>query len=180
MFCFQIGAVLSWNYETNITEENQQAITTQSLIRSPFSHMILPIAKKFNQYMKYSENEDLKRIFGRLALGLVSHHTEDLQSASKLHGQLENIYSTTTVCEIDHENKCYTLAPYLERTMQIEKDYDRLIWTWKGWHDECGNKIRPVYLPYIDLLTKNAKENGFNDLTVSNNVNMTNIKIIVL
>ncbi|CAF4154828.1 unnamed protein product, partial [Rotaria sordida] len=52
----------------------------------------------------------------------------------------------------------------LERLMQIEKDYDRLLWAWKGWHDECGNKIRPVYLPYIDLLNKHAKENGYQDL----------------
>ena len=41
--------------------------------------------------------------------------------------------------------------------MQIEKDYERLVWAWKGWHDGCGNKIRSVYLSYIDLLNKNAK-----------------------
>ncbi|CAF3973108.1 unnamed protein product, partial [Rotaria sp. Silwood1] len=37
----------------------------------------------------------------------------------------------------------------------------------KGWHDGCGNKIRSVYLPYIDLLNKNVKENGYHDLAVS-------------
>jgi hypothetical protein len=166
--CFiQVSAYLSWNYETNITVENQKALTTQSLIRSPFSRMTLPIAKKFNEYMQYSEDEDLKRIFGRLASGTVSDNDEDVKKISKLHGEMEQIYSTTKVCEPNDDKKCYTLSPYLERLMQIEKDYDRLTWAWKGWYDGCGNQIRPVYLSFIDLLNKNAKENGYKDLSVS-------------
>ena len=50
--------------------------------------------------------------------------------------------------------------------MQIEKDYDRLLWGWKGWHDQCGNAIRSVYLSYIDLLNDNIKGNNYNDLAV--------------
>ncbi|CAF4210380.1 unnamed protein product [Rotaria sp. Silwood2] len=160
----QVSALLSWNYQTNITEENQKAITNENLIRSPFSRLTLPIAKKFNEYMKYSKNDDLKRIFGRLATGTVSNNNDDVKKSSKLHGQLEDIYATTKVCELNDDKKCYTLSPYLERVMQIEKDYDRLLWAWKGWHDGCGNKVRSVYLPYIDLLNKNVKENGYHDL----------------
>ncbi|CAF4888903.1 unnamed protein product, partial [Rotaria sp. Silwood2] len=131
----QVSALLSWNYQTNITEENQKAITNENLIRSPFSRLTLPIAKKFNEYMKYSKNDDLKRIFGRLATGTVSNNNDDVKKSSKLHGQLEDIYATTKVCELNDDKKCYTLSPYLERVMQIEKDYDRLLWAWKGWHD---------------------------------------------
>jgi peptidyl-dipeptidase A len=90
-----------------------------------------------------------------------------IQQTSKLHMELENIYSTAQVCEPDDKSKCYTLSPYLERLMQIEKDYDRLLWAWKGWHDQCGNAIRPVYLSYIDLINKNAKNNGYKDLSVN-------------
>ncbi|CAF1361992.1 unnamed protein product, partial [Rotaria sordida] len=160
----QVGAHVHWNYMTNITEENQKAMTAQNLIRSPFSRSVLPIAKKFNEYMKYSENDDLKRTFGRLASSITSNNDDDVKRTSKLDSQLEDIYSTTKVCELKDKKKCYPLAPYLERLMQIEKDYDRLLWAWKGWHDECGNKIRPIYLPYIDLLNKHAKENGYQDL----------------
>ncbi|CAF4001806.1 unnamed protein product, partial [Rotaria sp. Silwood1] len=160
----QVGALLNWNYETNITKENQAAMTAQNLIRSPFSRLVLPIAKKINEHMKYSKDDDLKRIFGRLATGATSDNNDDVKRTSKLHGQLEDIYSTTKVCELNDNKKCYTLSPYIERLMQIEKDYDRLLWAWKGWHDGCGNKIRSVYLPYIDLLNKNSKENGYHDL----------------
>jgi hypothetical protein len=142
-------------------------MTAQSLKRSPFSRMTFPIAKKFNEYMKYSKNEDLKRIYGRLAQGTVSTNDENVKKTSKLHAELENIYATTKVCEPNDDKKCYTLTPYLDELMQTEKDYDRLIWAWKGWHNGCGDKVRPVYLSYIDLLTKNAKENGYNDVAVS-------------
>jgi hypothetical protein len=50
--------------------------------------------------------------------------------------------------------------------MQTEKDYDRLLWAWKGWHDQCGNKIRPKYLSYIDLVNKDMQENGYKDISV--------------
>ncbi|CAF3377770.1 unnamed protein product [Rotaria socialis] len=161
----QVSAHLHWNYETNITKENQKLMTAQSLLQSPFSHKVLPIAKKFNENLKESENDDLKRIFGRLATGVVSDNMVELKQASRLHAQLENIYAVAKVCESSDPEKCYALSPYLERVMQVEKDYDRLTWAWKGWHDECGNKVRPVYLSYIDLLNKNIKENGYTDLS---------------
>ena len=118
--------------------------------------------------MQDSDNEDLQRIFGRLAQGTINFNSGELTRTPKLHADLESIYSKATVCELNDASKCYSLSPYLERLMQVEKDYDRLTWAWKGWHDACGNDIRSVYLPYIDLLNKNVKENGYADLAVSN------------
>ncbi|CAF4766054.1 unnamed protein product, partial [Rotaria sp. Silwood2] len=116
------------------------ALINQTLIRASFTKLSLTAAKKFNEYMKYSQNEDLKRIFGRLALGTINNNEDDLKKTSQLQAEFEDIYATTKVCESNDPEKCYTLSPYLERSMQIEKDYGRLIWTWKGWHDSCGNK----------------------------------------
>ncbi|CAF3630704.1 unnamed protein product [Adineta steineri] len=159
----QISVLLGWNHKTNLTEENRKAMSAQNLKSAPFSRQTLPIAKKFDEYMTHSSDEDLKRTYDRLARGTVSNNDENVKKSSKLHAQLEQIYSTAEVCELNDNTKCYTLSPYLERLMQIEKDYDRLLWAWKGWHNQCGNKIRPVYLPYIDLLDKNIKENGYKD-----------------
>jgi hypothetical protein len=128
------------------------------MLVSPFGRLCSPITKKFNRYMKDSTNADLKLIFGRLAKGSPSDDDDGLQETSELHAQLESIYSEAQVCEPNNKSQCYTLSPYLERLMQVEKDYDRLTWAWKGWHDSCGNAIRPVYLSYIDLLMKHAKK----------------------
>ena len=117
--------------------------------------------------MKYSNNEHLKRIFFRLSQGSIDRDENNVKKASKLHSQMQTIYSTTEVCEVNDNKKCYQLSPYLEQLMQTEKDYERLLWAWKGWHDNCGNKIRPIYNPYIDLLNKNVKDDGFKDLSVN-------------
>ncbi|CAF1022627.1 unnamed protein product [Didymodactylos carnosus] len=163
----QISALLSWNYETNITQENEEKQIKQKLITTPFSRQTLPIIKKFNKYMKYSTDYDLKRIYGLAALGTVVKDDRDVEKGSQLHSQMDSIYSTATVCELKDPNECYQLTPMLENLMHVEKDYDRLLWAWKGWHDECGNKIRPIYLDYINLLTKNIQENGYQDLAES-------------
>lgn len=117
--------------------------------------------------MQNSSAADLKRIFQSLASGTSSDDDDDPQEASKLHSKMAQIYAVTRVCESNDNQTCYPLSPDLERTMQMEKDYDRLIWAWKGWHDGCGNQIRPVYLQYVDLLTKNIQKNGYSDLSVS-------------
>lgn len=126
------------------------------------------MAKKFNEYMKDSRNDDLKRIFDRLASSSSSLNDGDVKRASALSADMMSIYSTEEVCEADDSEKCYPLTPYLERLMQTEKDYERLTWAWKGWYDQVGDKIRPLYLDYIDILTKTSQENGYHDMAVSN------------
>ena len=118
--------------------------------------------------MKHSTDDDLRRIFDRLASGMVSKSDDETKETSTLHSQMQKIYSVTKVCEANASQTCYALSPYLERLMQVEKDYDRLVWAWKGWYDNCGNQVRPLYLSYIDLLSKNAKDNGYSDMAVSN------------
>lgn len=157
---------MEWNHKTNLTEENQQAIADQNVRASSFHRLSLSTAKKFNEYIKLSNNEELKRIFDSLAQSSGSHNDEYLVKASKLHSQLDRIYSTAQACELKNEKKCYTFSPYLERLMQIEKDYDRLLWAWKGWHDQCGNNIRSIYLSYVDLVNENVKEGAYKDLAV--------------
>ena len=120
--------------------------------------------------MKVSHDADLRRIFGRLAGETISHNDDDLKRLSTLSSEMTSIYSKSEVCEPNDPKKCYQLSPYLERLMQTEKDYDRLTWAWKGWHDNCGNAVRPLYLQVVDLMNKNSRENGYKDLSVSKNI----------
>lgn len=146
---------------------NGRALAKQSAVSAPFERLTLPIAKKFDEHMQYSSDKDLKLVFGRLARGVASYNDADEKKTTKISSEMSKIYSTTKVCELNDTNICYNLSPYLERLMQTEKNYDRLLWAWKGWHDGCGNKIRPLYVPYINLLDKKVQENGYKDLAVS-------------
>lgn len=159
---FQVSAVLSWRYETNITVENEKLKSKQALRRSPFISQVVPIAQRFSEELKNSNNQRVRRIFNHLARTTINDDAT-LQSVSQLSSQMTAIYSTSKVCS---NEKCFSLSPDLESFMQNEKDYDRLLWAWKSWHDQCGNQIRPIYLDYIDLINENLKKNGKINLAV--------------
>ena len=141
-------------------------MTAQGLKESPFSNLALTNAKKFNEALKTSNDEDLRRIFGRLARGTISHNQSHLERLSHLDSQMSSTYAQSEVCETNEPKKCYQLSPYLERLMQTEKNYERLVWAWKGWHDNAGNAIRSQYLEMVDLRNENCRENGYKDLSV--------------
>lgn len=152
-----------------MTVENQKALTAQTVRRAQFTRVALKTARQFHRNLPRSTDDALKRIFRNLAYGIASDDDDntDTIETSKLHSKMEQIYATTEVCEDNDPKKCYRLSPYLEQLMQTEKDYDRLIWAWKGWYNNCGNQIRPLYLQYIDLINKDAQKNGYNDLSVN-------------
>ena len=113
--------------------------------------------------MKNARDPRLRRIFSHLAMGVIINET-DIKKMSKLISQMTAIYSTTKICQQD---QCYSLSPDLETFMQIEKDYDRLLWAWKGWHDQSGTRIRQKYVEYIDIFNANLQANGIQNLAVS-------------
>ena len=40
------------------------------------------------------------------------------------------------------------------------RDYDRLLFAWKGWRDAVGPRVRGLYKEFVELKNKGAKENG--------------------
>lgn len=44
--------------------------------------------------------------------------------------------------------------------MAESRDYDELLFAWKGWRDAAGKIIRQDYMRYVELANKAAKFNG--------------------
>lgn len=82
---------------------------------------------------------------------------------SNLTNQLSTIYALARVC---YRNECLSLDPYLTTIMRESKDYDQLLFAWKGWHEAAGRKMRPIFAETVKLLNKDARENGYADLSV--------------
>lgn len=59
----------------------------------------------------------------------------------------------------------------LQKIMAESKDYDELLFAWKGWRDAAGKIIRQDYKRYVELANKAAKLNGMTqqERTVSSN-----------
>ena len=44
--------------------------------------------------------------------------------------------------------------------LATERDWDLLVWLWKGWREETGKKIPKMYEEYVNLLNEAARLNG--------------------
>lgn len=52
------------------------------------------------------------------------------------------------------------MEPGLQHLMSESRDYDELLWAWKGWHDAVGPKIGKLYPTYVSLLNEAAINGG--------------------
>lgn len=48
----------------------------------------------------------------------------------------------------------------LQKIMAESRDYDELLFAWKGWRDAAGKVIRQDYKRYVELANKAATLNG--------------------
>ena len=53
------------------------------------------------------------------------------------------------------------LDPGITVDMAQSKDYDHLLWLWKGWRDQTGPKIKPLFNDYVSLSNRGATAAGF-------------------
>jgi peptidyl-dipeptidase A len=49
--------------------------------------------------------------------------------------------------------------------MSTSRDYDRILWAWKGWHDATGPKMRNIFTGVVDIQNKGAVFSGYKDLS---------------
>ncbi|XP_072043034.1 angiotensin-converting enzyme-like [Amphiura filiformis] len=138
----------SWNYQTDITEENQQKMIEQSLISAAFQQEARANASEFDRD-GFTEDtvrqlEDLLYI-GDSAL----EDPQDLQDLNDVLASMETRYSTGEVCLDDDD--CYSLEPGLTRILAESRNYAELYWAWDGWRDAVGGPAREDYKEYVRL-----------------------------
>jgi len=44
--------------------------------------------------------------------------------------------------------------------MSSSRDWDELVWAWRGWRDATGRKMKKNYTDFANLMNKAAKMNG--------------------
>ena len=55
------------------------------------------------------------------------------------------------------------LEPDLYHILANSRDYDPLLFAWKGWRDAVGPRVRGLYKEFVELKNEGAKENGWED-----------------
>ena len=153
------STVASWNYATNITTQNKELKTNASLAFSAFFKQMRQNASKFD-VGKLSE--DTKRQIQFITSTATPTDAAVLKEVTELEATMEGIYSTGKVK--DDDGTMLELDPDLYKILTTSRDYDRLLFVWKGWRDAVGAKLRPLYKQFVKLKNQGAKENGWKNI----------------
>ncbi|KAL9965320.1 hypothetical protein ACROYT_G029106 [Oculina patagonica] len=153
------STVASWNHATNLTNYNKELKTNASLAFSAFYKQMRDNASKFDvDKLSYDTARQIKRI----TASATPKDEATLRKVTNLEADMEGIYSTGKVK--DKDGKMLELDPDLYGILSKSRDYDRLLFAWKGWRDAVGPKIRPKYKEFVKLKNQGATENGWKDI----------------
>lgn len=150
----------SWKYNTDINEANKQAMLDKNL---KMSEHTLDYGLKARQFDTTDfQDESVKRIIKKLSdIERAALHQQDLEEYNTLLSDMETKYSVAEVCR--DNGQCHPLDPDLQKIMAESRDYDELLFAWKGWRDSAGKVIRQDYKRYVELANMAATLNGHSD-----------------
>ncbi|KAM4692070.1 angiotensin-converting enzyme [Rhinophrynus dorsalis] len=150
----------SWAYNTNITDHNKQTMLDKNLAMSAHTLEYGLQARKYD--FSDFRNAETQRILRKLSEIDKAALTEDEQKEiNKIMSDMETTYSVAKVCRDD--KTCLPLDPDLTEIMAKSRDYDELLFAWKGWRDASGQKIRNDFKRYVQLSNQAAQLNGYAD-----------------
>lgn len=149
----------SWNYATNITDYNKEFRTNASLASSAYYKAQRINASKFDT-SKLSE--DTARQIKSITASATPKDAATLRKVTELGSELQGIYSTGKVK--DSDGKMLALDPDLYSILSKSRDYDRLLFAWKGWRDAVGPDLRPRYKEFVKLKNIGATDNKWKDI----------------
>ncbi|KAG2456512.1 ACE2 enzyme, partial [Polypterus senegalus] len=152
-------SLASWEYNTNITNENADKLSEMGAIWSEFYNIASDNATAFNlnEILNYTIKRQLQFLQDKGSGALPKDKFEKL---NKILQEMSKIYSTGKVCRGE---SCLTLEPGLEDIMANSTDYDERLEVWEGWRREVGKKMRPLYEEYVVLKNEASKLNGYKD-----------------
>lgn len=153
-------AEASWDYNTNITDHNKQLMLNKNLEMSKHTLEYGKKAREFD-YTDF-QDEEVKRVLKKLSdIERSALPEEEIIEYNTLLSDMETIYSVAKVCRED--GTCLPLEPDLTNILATSRDYDELLFAWKGWRDAAGKKIREKYKRYVELSNKAARLNNYAD-----------------
>ncbi|XP_060230507.1 angiotensin-converting enzyme 2 [Meriones unguiculatus] len=156
------SSLASWNYNTNITEENAQKMNEADAKWSAFYEEQSKIAHNFS--LQEIQTLIIKRQLQALQKSGSSALSADKnQKLNTILNAMSTIYSTGKVCNPKNPQECSLLEPGLDDIMAKSTDYNERLWAWEGWRAEVGKQLRPLYEDYVALKNEMARANNYED-----------------
>ncbi|XP_056152965.1 angiotensin-converting enzyme [Lampris incognitus] len=150
----------SWAYNTDITEANKQTMLQKNLEMSKHTLDYGVRARGFDT--ADFQDPSVKRIIKKLSdIERAGLPTAELEEYNTLLSNMETKYSVAEACRAD--GTCHPLDPDLQTIMAESRDYEELLFAWRGWRDAAGKGLRGDYRRYVELANKAARLNGHTD-----------------
>ncbi|XP_029068873.1 angiotensin-converting enzyme isoform X1 [Monodon monoceros] len=153
-------AEASWDYNTNITKEGSKILLEKNVQMANHTVKYGTWARKFD--VTNFQNATMKRMIKKIQdLERAALPVRELEQYNQILLDMETTYSVASVC---HSNgTCLQLEPDLTNLMATSRNYEELLWAWKGWRDKVGRSILPYFPQYVELSNKAARLNGYED-----------------
>lgn len=156
------SSLASWDYNTNITDENIKKMNEAASKWSAFYEEQSKIAQNFQ--LQNIQDPKIKLQLQALQQRGSSALSEDkINQLNTILNEMSTIYSTGKVCRPNNIEECLLLEPGLDDIMANSNDYNERLWAWEGWRSEVGKKLRPLYEKYVDLKNEMARANNYRD-----------------
>ncbi|XP_045209598.2 angiotensin-converting enzyme-like [Mercenaria mercenaria] len=160
-------AIANWNFETDLTNENEEALSKASLDFTRWSKGLAQNAQVYIDDPRYHHLDfDLKRKLRFMAFS--TDPDEDMNDMKELidaQTKLQQTYSEATVEALDQGNgaKTLKLEPHLTEIMAKRNDSKLLLAAWWGWRNATGPFMRKDYAKMVKLLNKGATQHNFSN-----------------
>jgi peptidyl-dipeptidase A len=155
-----------WVKDTYIIEDSEMlAARGQEAVMAYASQAIKESARFDGLKLDPDTERQLKLL--RLSLPLPApNDPEKRTELATLQAKMSGIYGKGKYCgegvnPEDPNAKCRTLDD-LTRLMREDRDYDKALDAWKGWHT-ISPPMRTMYARYVELANEGAREIGFRD-----------------
>ncbi|XP_060091098.1 angiotensin-converting enzyme 2 [Heteronotia binoei] len=156
------NSLASWDYNTNITEENAWKMGEAASRWSAFYEGASQNASDFD-VNSISDPDTKLQIQSLQYKGSSVLSEEERNKLNRILNTMSTLYSTGIVCKLADTSTCLPLEPGLDDIMANSTDYSERLWAWQGWRSVIGKKMRPLYEGYVELKNEVARGNSYFD-----------------
>ncbi len=159
---------MQWNFETNITDENQKLADSATTKKIVFDQQSAESAKQFDvsKIFDYTTKRQMRKVQD---VGL-KLNLDETKKFTSLISTMTSIFSTGYICKQNMKNctndpsSQWRSNPTLITIMAESRDYDLLRYVWEKWRNATGAKMLSLYKEYVQLGNKGAKAAGYHDM----------------
>lgn len=153
-----------WDYYTDLTPKKEEVSIEASTRAKEFY-----LEASNNASSMLSNHVDLSHDVARqmrlIRRNAMPKSQKDVEDIEKLQANMTAKFSNGRVCKNNTANRtlCMPLFPDLNNFMAKSRDYDELVWAWRGWRDAVGPPMKAQYQELVDKLNLGARQHSWGD-----------------